>query len=197
MDDQFLLVDQEHQHDTSVTSVGICLEGEFIPDQFQKWLMALLREKGADIFRSKGILCMLDSPERYVFHGVHMLLNMGSSSELGLPLPHWQPGEKKLNKLCFIGRNLDRQALAAALQACIFNGKYPDPGEPPTSELRFKLGDRVRANVGTWTPGRIVALWYREPLWETGRFVPYQIQLDDGGLIYAPRDTRAFVRQYS
>ncbi len=75
------------------------------------------------------------------------------------------PHEKKLTKLCFIDR---------PLQACIFNGKYPDPGEPPTSELRFKLADRVRANVGTWTAGRV--LWS-----ETGRFS--QIQLDNAGLI--------------
>lgn len=59
----------------------------------------------------------------------------------------------------------------------------PEPGEPPDEELRFKVGDRVecclaRGAPGGWTPGTIVALWYRAPFWPTGHFTPYQIKLD-------------------
>lgn len=46
-----------------------------------------------------------------------MLLTFGSSAE-GLGQP-WQPGEKRVNKLVFIGRNLDREQLRAGFQACI------------------------------------------------------------------------------
>ena len=54
---------------------------------------------------------------RHFFQGVHMLLTFGSSAE-GLGQP-WQLGEKRVNKLVFIGRNLDREQLRAGFQACI------------------------------------------------------------------------------
>lgn len=38
---------------------------------------------------------------RFVFHGVHMMLQFGSSAE-GLGKP-WQPGEKRVNRVVFIG----------------------------------------------------------------------------------------------
>jgi G3E family GTPase len=53
-DAAFLDTEGEHMHDLSVTSVGISMEGSFISEKFDEWLMTLLREKGADIFRSKG-----------------------------------------------------------------------------------------------------------------------------------------------
>lgn len=38
---------------------------------------------------------------RFVFHGVHMMLQFGSSAE-GLGKP-WQPGAKRFNRVVFIG----------------------------------------------------------------------------------------------
>ena len=46
-----------------------------------------------------------------------MLLSFGSSAE-GLG-EAWKPGEKRINKLVFIGRNLDRARLMADFQACV------------------------------------------------------------------------------
>jgi len=67
-----------------------------------------------------------------------------------------------------------------------------DSKEP---ELRFKVGDRVKANIGTWATGKVIKLWYREPDWEPRRpSVPYQILLDNGTRIYAPEDSERFVR---
>lgn len=40
-------------------------------------------------------------PDRYVFHGVHMMLQFGSSAE-GLGKP-WQPGQPRFNRVVFIG----------------------------------------------------------------------------------------------
>ena len=60
MDDAFLDYDAEHKHDNSVSSVGICIEGEFDPEKLDVWLRNLLTTKGADIFRSKGILAFME-----------------------------------------------------------------------------------------------------------------------------------------
>jgi G3E family GTPase len=110
-DPQFL-TDTEHQHDTTVTSVGIDLEGELDEDRLNTWLGTLLREQGGDIFRSKGILALRGAERQYVFQGVHMLLD----GDMGRP---WQTGEPRRNRLVFIGRNLDRDALGAGFAACL------------------------------------------------------------------------------
>ncbi|MEY9938900.1 GTP-binding protein [Streptacidiphilus sp. MAP5-3] len=112
-DPQFL-IDTEHQHDTTVTSVGIDVEGEVDEDRLNAWLGTLLRERGVDIFRSKGILALAGNPRQYVFQGVHMLLDGESGRE-------WEAGEERRNRLVFIGRNLDRDELDAGFAACLVN----------------------------------------------------------------------------
>ena len=190
MDAAFLDADQEHMHDNTVSSVGVCIEGEFDPELFKNWIDELLATRGQDIFRCKGILSICGSNDRYVFQGVHMLLTMG-----GGDLPKWGPEEKRLNKMCFIGRNLDRKAIIDGLSKSLFNGKYPEPGVPPKTTLRFAVGAKVLVNLSGWVQGTIAAQWYREPLWETGKFVSYQIELPDGGgMVWAPKDTNKFVR---
>jgi G3E family GTPase len=54
---------------------------------------------------------------RFVFQGVHQLLQFSSSAE-GSGRP-WQPDEKKYCKLVFIGKNLDRKELNDAFNACL------------------------------------------------------------------------------
>ncbi|MEN9722876.1 MAG: hypothetical protein RJB38_862 [Pseudomonadota bacterium] len=101
-----------HEHDSTVTSVGIELEGTLDRDLLNHWIGTLLREKGTDIFRMKGILSIQDQPNRFVFQGVHMLFD-------GQPERPWKEGEKRFNHLVFIGRNLDRAALTREFQACL------------------------------------------------------------------------------
>ena len=102
----------EHQHDLSVTSVGIELDGEFDNDKLNSWLSKLLRTKGTDIFRSKGILAIKGDPKRFVFQGVHMLLDGDRDRD-------WKDGEDRRSRVVFIGRNLDREELQAGLRACL------------------------------------------------------------------------------
>ena len=70
-----------------------------------------MREQGADIFRSKGILNMKGDDNRFVFQGVHMLLDGTSDKPWGKA--------RRINQLCFIGRKLDRAALNAGFRACL------------------------------------------------------------------------------
>ncbi|MFV0258647.1 MAG: CobW family GTP-binding protein [Acidimicrobiales bacterium] len=109
---EFLDADAEHQHDLSVTSVGIHADGDVDPDRINAWLSGLLAEQGVDIFRSKGILSIAGWDERYVFQGVHMLLD-------GQADRPWLDGELRHNKLVFIGRNLDRAALEQSFRRCL------------------------------------------------------------------------------
>jgi G3E family GTPase len=79
------------------------------PDRFQKWMGALLQLRGGDILRSKGILAIDGRPRRYVFQGVHMMMD----ADWGTP---WKDGEKRASKLVFIGRNLDGREPEARLR---------------------------------------------------------------------------------
>ncbi|KAF5837802.1 CobW/HypB/UreG, nucleotide-binding domain-containing protein [Dunaliella salina] len=109
--------DAEHQHDPRVSSVGMQVEGELSEDKVNKWLSKLLSEKGTDIFRSKGVLAIKGEDHKFVFQGVHMLMGFGSTAE-GRGKP-WGKDEKRINRIVFIGRNLDRKQLNEEFQKCV------------------------------------------------------------------------------
>jgi G3E family GTPase len=111
MDPKFL-VDTDHQHDLSVTSVGFDVVGELDSDKLNAWLGRLIQEWAVDIFRMKGILAIAGEVERHVFQGVHMLMDIR-------PYGAWEDGEEHRNKLIFIGRNLDRAELEASFNDCL------------------------------------------------------------------------------
>jgi G3E family GTPase len=99
-----------HVHDAEVTSVGIHLDRPLDSDRLNQWLGQLLRERGTDIFRMKGILDIAGQDRRFVFQGVHMLFD-------GRPDQPWGDAVRG-SDLVFIGRRLDRAALIAGVEAC-------------------------------------------------------------------------------
>jgi len=110
-DEPTFLEDTDHQHDQTVTSVGIELTGELNLERLDNWLGVLLGKKGVDIFRSKGILAISDNPRKYVFQAVHMLFTGEFATEWG--------DEPRVNRMVFIGRNLDRQELTEGFKNCL------------------------------------------------------------------------------
>jgi G3E family GTPase len=101
-----------HEHDNSVTSVGIELSGTLDRERINQWIGRILREKGTDIFRMKGILSIEGQDDRFVFQGVHMLFD-------GQPERPWKDGETRLNQIVFIGRNLNRAELTEGFRQCL------------------------------------------------------------------------------
>jgi G3E family GTPase len=108
----FLHSGHDHNHEDEVRSLSITADRPVDPDKFQKWMGALLQIKGADIFRSKGILAIDGAPRRYVYQGVHMMMD----SAWGTP---WKDGETRSSKLVFIGRNLDGDNLQRGFEDCL------------------------------------------------------------------------------
>src|SRR5271154_1400436 len=104
-------VEHDHHHDEDVTSVGITAPGDLDEKKLSDWLGTLLRTKGQDIFRMKGILAVKGREMRFVFQGVHMLMD-------GRPDRPWG-AEPRRNTLVFIGRNLDRRELNEGFKACL------------------------------------------------------------------------------
>ncbi|WP_373533400.1 GTP-binding protein [Vampirovibrio sp.] len=107
-----LLFNPGHEHDNSVTSVGLEIAGELNSKLLNAWMGTLLREKGVDIFRMKGILNIQGEDRRFVFQGVHMLFD-------GQPDRPWNENESRTNQLVFIGRNLNRSELVQGFKACL------------------------------------------------------------------------------
>ena len=101
----------DHQHDEAVTSVGISMPGDVDMKKMNTWMGNLLKERGPDIFRMKGVLSIKGEAERFVFQGVHMLFT-------GTPDRPWGR-EARHNTLVFIGRNLDRAELHGGFRACL------------------------------------------------------------------------------
>ncbi|XP_058751408.1 uncharacterized protein LOC131624482 [Vicia villosa] len=102
----------DHVHDSAVTSVSIVAEGTLDRDEVEDWLERLVEEKGEDLYRMKGVLSVDGSEQRYVFQGVHSMLDDS-------PGKTWEPNEKRINKLVFIGRNLDETALRKGFKGCL------------------------------------------------------------------------------
>jgi G3E family GTPase len=107
----FLTSDHAHEHDDDVTSVSLAAEAPLDLDRFQSWFGRLLQTRGQDILRSKGILDFAGEPERYVFQGVHMLMD-------GAPMGAWPEGAPRVSRLVFIGRNLGEMGLAEGFASC-------------------------------------------------------------------------------
>ena len=49
------------------------------------WISTLLQEKGADIFRMKGVLAMAGDGRKYVYQGVHSTPRAAAASALCVP----------------------------------------------------------------------------------------------------------------
>lgn len=102
----------DHSHDPGVSSVSIVCEGNLDLEKANIWLGTLLLEHSEDIYRMKGLLSVQGMNERFVFQGVHDIFQ-GSPDRL------WGRDEQRMNKIVFIGKNLDAQELEKGFKACL------------------------------------------------------------------------------
>jgi G3E family GTPase len=100
-----------HEHNASVSSVGIQQSGELDGKRLNEWISGLLRTQGNDIYRMKGVLSVKGATKRLVFQGIHMLFDAKFDREWGT--------EPRINTLVFIGKNLNRTALTDAFKGCL------------------------------------------------------------------------------
>mmetsp|Transcript_16097 Transcript_16097/g.44584 ORF Transcript_16097/g.44584 Transcript_16097/m.44584 type:complete len:343 (-) Transcript_16097:265-1293(-) len=116
IDPDFFESQEESKHNLElVQSVGIKFHGNLHPQWFNMFMMDLLKERAADIYRSKGLLSFHGQGDtKFVFQGVHEQINFGPANE------PWKAGEERENKFVFIGRNLDRKELTDSLMECLY-----------------------------------------------------------------------------
>lgn len=169
---EFLEDDGDHQHDSSVSSVSCKIKGNVNQMMLSRWIGRLIQEDGANLYRYKGILAIKGVDEKFIFQGVGMIFN-GNISEMKWGVPE----EERENIFVFIGKNLDHDWLKSCFKACLV-----------TNQLRFKIGDKVQANVGEFQNGTVVKTW------DDGN--AYRIELDDADKtnVYAPVDVDTYVK---
>jgi G3E family GTPase len=102
----------KHYHDEDVQSVALKTEKPLSPDKFFPWVQDLVAKEGQAILRSKGILAFKDDPQRFVFQGVHMILDGDHQRD-------WKDGEKRESRIVFIGRNLPEEKIRQGFAACV------------------------------------------------------------------------------
>jgi G3E family GTPase len=100
----------KHYHDEHMQSVAFTIPGDVDPDKFIPWVQDLAQSDGQNFLRWKGILAFKNEERRYVFQGVHMILDGDLQRE-------WKPGETRTSRLVFIGRDLDKAKLQAGFEA--------------------------------------------------------------------------------
>ena len=84
----------------------------FSPTKLEDFLGSIVQVYGPKLLRYKGVLFMKGSDRKVIFQGVHQLMG----SDLG---PKWTPGEKRQNKMVFIGIDLPREILEQGLSQCL------------------------------------------------------------------------------
>jgi len=102
----------KHYHDEEMQSLSLRSEQPLDPDKFFPWVQDLVAKDGPNILRSKGILAFKDDPERFVFQGVHMILD-------GDHQRPWQDGEKRESRIVFIGRNMPEEKIRKGFAGCV------------------------------------------------------------------------------
>lgn len=102
----------DHTHDPGVSSVSIVCEGSLDLEKANMWLGTLLMDRSEDIYRMKGLMSIDGMDERFVFQGVHDIFQ-------GSPDRPWNPEESRVNKIVFIGKNLDAQELEEGFKSCL------------------------------------------------------------------------------
>jgi len=105
-------------HDLSmVSSCGISVEGFLDVPKFNIFMAELLQTRAADLYRSKGVLSFAgQGDQKFVFQGVHEQIDFGPAQT------QWQKGERRVSKIVFIGRNLDRKFLTDKIESCLVPG---------------------------------------------------------------------------
>jgi len=102
----------EHEHDDEVSSVAVEVPGLFDMGKINDWLNMFLQVKGIDIYRMKGVVGIHGEDDRVVFQGVHMMFGCQAGKPWG--------DEQPINRLVFIGKDLDQDYIQRSLDSCLY-----------------------------------------------------------------------------
>ena len=106
---------EHHYHSNHLENDGF-ISVSFVSDKpfhIRKLQNFLDNQLSANVFRAKGILWFMESPDRHIFHL--------SGKRFTIEDDQWKVNEEKQNKLVFIGQNLDQDLIQEQLKECLVN----------------------------------------------------------------------------
>ncbi|KAK9750682.1 hypothetical protein RND81_02G213500 [Saponaria officinalis] len=103
-------------HDASVRTLCISDPHAVSLEKVRVWLEEILWDKkgGMDVYRCKGVLRILDSDELHTLQAVREIYEI-------VPSRVWRKEESQINKIVFIGQNLDEKVLVDTFRGCKAN----------------------------------------------------------------------------
>jgi G3E family GTPase len=110
--DPEFLGDHAHEHDAAITSIVLREDRPVDMNRFMSWMAPLLQKEGDRYLRTKGVFNAKGFNERVVFQSVRMLTTMARFHA-------WRDDEPRRTEYVVIGRDLDREMLAAGLAHCV------------------------------------------------------------------------------
>jgi G3E family GTPase len=135
---------RHHNHLQNVKTVCIVESGELDGMKLSVWFRSRIAEFGPELLRMKGILNLRGDPDQFLFQGVRMEFE-------GRPGRPWGIDENRLNRLVFIGRELDQDAITQGFKDCLYTGgdggyasAKPDPFGRQTLEFSPYTLDQIR-----------------------------------------------------
>jgi G3E family GTPase len=110
-----------HNHLSDIMTVCIVEPGELDGMKLSVWFRSQIAAFGSNLLRMKGILNLHGDPDQFLFQGVRMEFE-------GRPGRAWSADEERLNRLVFIGRKLDGEAIAEGFKGCLSTGANGNGG---------------------------------------------------------------------
>ncbi|XP_048227881.1 COBW domain-containing protein 1 isoform X4 [Ricinus communis] len=100
-------------HDGGVRTVCICESQQVDLDKVRLWLEEILWDKkdDMDVYRCKGVLKVQNSDELHTLQAVREIYDI-------VPARKWKGSENPMNKIVFIGHNLNENVLIDSFRGC-------------------------------------------------------------------------------
>ena len=115
-----------HNHLQNIDTVCIEQPGDLDGLKVSMWFRSVIAQLGDRILRMKGILNLKGDNDQFLLQGVHWDFE-------GRPGRAWGPDEERMNRLVFIGRELDCDKITGGFETCLFTAGSRDPatdGDP-------------------------------------------------------------------
>jgi len=135
------LLSGDHSHTRDISTVSIVEPGDLDGLKLSTWFRSVLNELGPNLLRMKGILNLKGDPHQFVFHGVHVMFE-------GRPGREWDQDEARLNRLVFIGRDLDGTKIKEGFRGCLAS---EDGGSPVTVGSQDSISPFTIDQIQCWT----------------------------------------------
>jgi len=135
--------DRRHNHLQNIMTVCIAEPGDLDGMKVSVWFRSVVAEFGANLLRMKGILSLRGDPEEFLFQGVRMEFE-------GRPGRPWGADRQRINRLVFIGRELDEDKIRQGFAGCFYTGGHIALTRPDVFGREVEISSLTLDQIRYW-----------------------------------------------